>query len=124
MSNDNGGGWLATVAACYIGYLVIVGAWHSKLRYFIQYAPTHDVGWDQITKDKIPHDCDWLSSPLGDKNCHYDAVVHSLRTSKDKSSSKPIYSIDDGKTWRWTDPDYSGQQPEPFVTIGWEKVND
>lgn len=46
-------------------------AWHSKARYAVQYG----VSFAHVTKQNKPHDCDWLTAPMGKKNCHYDPQV-------------------------------------------------
>jgi hypothetical protein len=123
MASDNGGGWLPWILGSYIAYLLITGAWHSKVRYFVQYGLPQGPNWDQVTKEKAPHDCEWLKAPLGEKYCHYDAVVSSGRISKDSKTGNPIWSSDDGKTWSW----YDATNPSrvmPHVYVGWEKVED
>lgn len=124
MSKDSSGsGWLAFVI---VGWLVYVGfsdIWHSKFRYFVQYGMPTGMNWDEVTKEQIPHDCDWFAAPLGDKFCYYDARVSSVRISKDVNTGKPIYSVDDGKTWNWYD-DTAPIKLKPAVYIGWAKVEE
>jgi hypothetical protein len=50
------------------------------MRYFVEYGMPNDIGYGQVTKDDLPHDCDWLRSPLGEKGCHYEASVQVVRT--------------------------------------------
>jgi hypothetical protein len=123
MASDNGAGLVVTSACVYIGYLLITGAWHSKARFYMQYGLTRGLNWEEVTKEKEPHDCEWLKAPLGDKYCHYDAVVSSVRISKDSKTGNPIWSSDDGKTWSWYDA-ASPSRVMPHVYVGWEKVED
>jgi hypothetical protein len=37
------------------------------------YALTNDVPAHRVEIDNEPHDCDFMTAPLGDKNCHYEA---------------------------------------------------
>jgi|HubBroStandDraft_6_1064221.scaffolds.fasta_scaffold887437_2 hypothetical protein len=121
MAKDNGGEWLIALAVTSIGYLLITGVLYSKARYYLEYGLPSGVNWDQVTKDKMPHDCNWVAAPLGDKYCHHDARVSSIQVSKDVKTGNPIYSDDEGKTWKWIDSTYP---VTPSVYIGWEKVED
>jgi hypothetical protein len=90
--------------------------WHSKLRYVIQY----QVGFAKVVKPMEPHDCEWLSAPLGNKNCHYEAQVQSIRTST-STEAKPIVSYDEGKTWVANE----GVPPvESRVFVTWLKIEE
>jgi hypothetical protein len=91
-------------------------AWHSKTKYAVQYG----VSYTQVTKSKEPHDCDWLTAPVGDKNCHYDPQARTVRTAT-STTGKPIVSYDDGKTWS---PNDSLPPAEPAVYITWQKIED
>src|SRR5438309_693744 len=44
------------------------------------YALTHEVPVDRVEVEKSPHDCEFLTAPVGEKHCHYDAKVFSLST--------------------------------------------
>jgi hypothetical protein len=62
-------------------------AWYSKLRYSIQY----DVPYDQVSKDNEPHDCGFMTAPIGEKNCHYEieATKITTRTTNPTSPTSP-----------------------------------
>lgn len=46
-------------------------AWHSKLRYAIEY----DVSSSKVTIDEVPHDCAFLAAPVGEKYCHHERII-------------------------------------------------
>jgi hypothetical protein len=57
----------------------IVFAPSSRVGYFLMYSTlvgfsgTWKVAtYEQVIVDRRPHDCEWLTAPLGDKNCRYD----------------------------------------------------
>ena len=35
---------------------------------------------------KVPHNCDFLTAPLGSKHCHYERVVTTIRIPRDQMS--------------------------------------
>jgi hypothetical protein len=109
---SNAGGLIAVVVVLSLGEK----ACHSTLRYAAQY----HVSYDQVTVDKQPHDCEWLTAPLGDKNCHYDAEARIIRTGHREGTGQPVVSFDDGKTWE----DNSGSKLSPAVYITWKKIED
>lgn len=37
------------------------------------YAVTHEVPVDRVEIEKEPHDCEFATSPIGSKHCHYEA---------------------------------------------------
>ena len=50
-------------------------AWHSKTMYGIRYS----VDSGKIQTQKRPHDCDFLTAPMGNKDCHYERQVDTVR---------------------------------------------
>ena len=91
-----------------------------------------------------PHDCDFLTAPLGSKNCHYKKAISKVMWATSRTGY-PIKSLDEGKTWTRSlpgkcdfdatldspnvfDPPPNAQVPQyPKVTgviIEWEKVQD
>jgi hypothetical protein len=82
---DNGlnGLWpnIVTVAIVW-GLVSILGtaAWHSKWRYALQYG----INTSQVLIEKEPHDCEFLTSPLGKKKLP-------LRTSRLHTSMGHFY---------------------------------
>jgi hypothetical protein len=74
--------------------------------------------YEQVKVDHRPHNCEWSTAPLGDKNCHYVPHVRSVRTSvTDKSVS--LVSYDDGKTSQ-----VNTFNETPGVYVSWEKIED
>ena len=46
-----------------------------KLRVALQYGDKPFAHWPTVTIDKEPHDCDFMTAPIGIKHCHYERVV-------------------------------------------------
>ncbi len=65
----------------------------SKFRYEIQYDDA-----DLIFDDK-PRDCEFLTAPLGRKNCSYEKEVLMFFFSRDLETDEQIISYDEGETW-------------------------
>ncbi len=101
--------WLGIVVA------VVWFAWldDSKIRYELQYDA-------DVTKTAKPKDCDFLTAPLGKKNCSYEKLVvishHSVST-----KGEPIISYDEGENW-YTNP--FGPRKGVLVEISWLRTND
>lgn len=97
--------------------------WHAKWRY----ALTYDVSSDKVLVEDLPHDCAFLAAPLGEKYCHYERAVSTLRWATSMSGN-PIVSYDEGKTWSEFTPDASAKVPKTptveEVHISWNKVNE
>jgi hypothetical protein len=96
--------------------------WHAKWRY----AASYDIPSSQVYVQDKPHDCAFLAAPLGEKYCHYERTVSTVRWATSQSGS-PLISSDEGKTWSTFDP---GSETVPrystvkAVYIGWEKKED
>lgn len=114
-------GWLALAI---IGWLVIAGSnafWHSKMRYSWWY----DVNYDRVTVEKEPRDCNFFRAPMGDKGCHYDRQVSTVRVKAvyldfQRGSVNQV-SFDEGKTWVVDD---AKPPTKPQVIVSWERVED
>ena len=89
------------------------------------YAFKYGVPQDKVTINDAPLDCNWLYSPLGNKGCHYEKRVSTLRWSM-SITNEPIVSYDEGKTWNVFTPDATDRVPSTpavvSVWVGWEKV--
>jgi len=85
--------------------------WYSKLRYALEYG----VQYGQVSKLAEPHDCDWMTAPLGKKNCHYEPEVHSAFAAI--REGKPMVTYDRGKTWS----DNTNME-QTAVWITWQRV--
>jgi hypothetical protein len=77
---------------------VIIGSADYLFDGRVKYALRYSVARENVTIGKKPHDCDWSAAPIGNKNCHYDKVVNSVRTGNDRTGRK-VVSYDEGKTW-------------------------
>lgn len=124
MSNDNSG-------AGALIWLVIIGViifwsdiWNTKFRYGLAL----DLPTDKITIDKKPKDCEFLTAPLGSKNCHYDKSEQKIEMAMSKDGKSPLISYDEGKSWSPIDPPTGVKVPQyPTVVsaqISWIKVTD
>lgn len=132
MDEDGCAGWI---------FLLIIGgivwfAWldDSKIRYEFEYS-----GAELEIVDK-PHDCDFLTAPMGMKNCSYQKKVNIHFYSKFPPSSgdmfgpindpwdsenlipgAPIVSFNNGKTWLFN---RGGPMRGKLVMISWSRTND
>lgn len=116
------GSALGAIVAVIVAWLVILGLsdlWHSKLRY----AWWYNASSDEVTIERKPTDCDFLRAPLGDKECHYERHVTSVRVRTDSSDpargTVNYVSFDGGKTWT---VDTANPPTKPQVLISWEKI--
>jgi len=99
-----------------LGYL----GWYHEYRFAFWY----DTPIAQVFKEKEPHDCEWIAAPLGDKNCHYDAVVSTVRVRvrvSDLAKPGQEVSYDEGATWV---PDESVPPAAKAVYLMWKKIAD
>jgi hypothetical protein len=93
------GGWLflalVVVVIAYLAGITDTKWWYSN------YLSVKDDS--KIVIEKKPHDCEFMTAPLGRKNCHYDKVVATVKWGM--SAGKPVQSFDEGKTWYAFTPD-------------------
>jgi hypothetical protein len=73
-----------------------------------------------VTKANEPRGCDWLKAPIGDKDCHYEIQVSTVRTAFD-AHGKPIVSFDEGATWL---PNDAVPPAKSEVVLPWKKSDD
>ncbi len=106
----------------FVFWAVVIGAivWFgglddSKLRYEIQYDDA------EVTVDDKPHDCEFLTAPMGRKNCSYQKEVSVALFSKDVATGEPIISYDEGETWQWNRGGYTNGGR---VHIYWVRTED
>ena len=97
--------------------------WHSKWRYALQYS----VDVPRVNVQSEPHDCEFLKAPLGNKYCHFERAVSTIRWAR-STDGLPISSLDEGKTWSTFTPDNGVTVPEystvEEVRVSWEKKED
>ena len=88
---DDSGWWAPYVV---VGALLLWFLWldDSQVRYALQY----DVS--EVSVEDKPHDCDFMTAPLGRKNCSYEKKVELVKFSVNKNG-QPIVSYDKGATW-------------------------
>jgi hypothetical protein len=131
-------GWVGLVIVGCLAFAGIADMWNSKLRYSSWY----NVGYDQVTIQKKPTDCNFFRAPMGEKGCHYDRQVtivkvdnsnvwggqsisydsgeNWIHTAKNEYGM-PIVSRDGGKTWS---TDSVPAHAEPQVIISWDRVDE
>jgi hypothetical protein len=119
-SNRSDFGWAMVIAIWWFAFLGLSDLWHSKMRY----AWSYDVSSDQVTIEKKPKDCNFFRAPMGEKGCHYDRQVNTVRVKTvylDLNRGSVNYvSFDDGKTWAVdTNP-----PTKPRVEVSWERIED
>ena len=124
-SNQKEPGWVVG-----LGFLLLVGLlwfaggfvavwvwpdsdWTNKWRYSLD----DDLKDATIVVGPIPHDCEFLTSPLGSKHCHYEKQVATIRIRTDASGR--LVSVDEGKTWAKAQP-----FDKPAVYVTWNKILD
>ena len=80
--------WLGLIAA------VVWFAWldDSAIRYEIQFDA-------EVVVEDRPRDCDFMTAPLGRKNCSYRKEVSVVLYSIGANEGEPIISYDEGETW-------------------------
>lgn len=65
-----------------------------------------------------PHDCEFMTAPLGEKHCHYNKEVATVRVRKAQSGGRVI-SYDEGKTW-----ELAVAVTRSTVLVSWRKIED
>jgi hypothetical protein len=98
--------------------------WHAKWRY----AMTYGVNSDNVVLESHPHDCAFLAAPLGEKYCHYDREVSTLRRGT-STTGKHLVSYDEGKTWSVVESDptvtnWPQYNTVAVVYINWKKIEE
>lgn len=87
--------------------------WATKWRYSLD-SDLHDAVY---LIDKHPHNCEFMSAPMGSKHCHYDKEVATIRIRNGQSGREMSY--DDGKTWSSAE---SGVRAT--VLVSWRKIEE
>jgi hypothetical protein len=116
---------LSWVGFVIVGWLVIFvwlpDMWNSRLRYSWWY----NVGYDQVTIQKKPTDCNFFHAPMGSKDCHYDRMVSTIQVKTENSDPAryPVnyVSFDGGKTWIVDD---ATPPTKPQVIVSWERIEE
>jgi hypothetical protein len=86
----------------------------------LKYSSLYSVPYANVTVPDKPHDCEFMTAPIGNKNCSYKAEVIAIRT-ETSTTGKPIVSFDGGKTWNWDAGEFKAT---PSVQVSWQKIDD
>jgi hypothetical protein len=62
----------------------------------IKYGLLYQIGRSNVHVEKKPSDCEWGHAPIGDKGCHYEKQVSTVRWAT-STTGLPIVSLDEGK---------------------------
>lgn len=123
MKNEGCAVWLLIIIIAIVYWGDIPDIWNSKVRYALSLGVTRD----KITFQNKPHDCEFMTAPIGRKNCHYESVVEKVKWAT-STAGKPIMSIDDGKSWEPFSPDPGVKVPQyPTVesaVVSWNRLAD
>ena len=97
--------------------VLVVAAWFgwlddSKLRY--------EMAYDDVIYEDKPHDCDFITAPLGRKNCRYEKKVLIVYYSIGVNGN-PIISRDHGENWY---VNKGGPTDGMSVYISWVRYSD
>ncbi|HTF44272.1 MAG TPA: hypothetical protein VK641_10255 [Terriglobales bacterium] len=111
--SENNWGW---AWAAFLAFAVWFGIWgrNSSIRYQMQYGADSEM----VAVDREPIDCEFLSAPLGRKDCHYEKEVLVATFKGDTETGRPIISLDNGKTWNWNE---NGPLTGSKVHVWWRK---
>lgn len=107
-------GCFLIVAGVAAGLWFAIWGRHTSLRYQLEYSTKSEM----VTIARKPADCDFLSAPLGRKDCHYEKTVFVEKFDVDPSVNRPIVSRDGGKSWTWND---GGPLKGARVYVAWRK---
>ena len=119
-------------SATILGWMILVAflwdvpgnIWHSKLQYELEYS----VNADNVVVETHPHDCAFFAAPLGEKYCHYDREVSTLRRATSTTGNR-LVSHDEGKTWSVVESDptvtnWPQYNTVVVVYINWRKIEE
>jgi hypothetical protein len=115
----NGLGALAVLALLWwVGSYVSIRVFPTyEWAYRWRYALEDGMTGAAVQIEPKPHDCEFLTAPVGTKHCHYDASVTTVRVRMD--GSKKLVSYDEGVTWEATD-----RSENPSVFVAWHRLED
>ena len=81
-------------------------AWYSKWRLGWAYG----VPAENVQLEKAPNDCKFLAAPIGEKYCHYNREITTIRWSRSKMG-EAIESYDGGVSWTRFNPPAGAEVP-------------
>jgi hypothetical protein len=71
-----------------------------------------------VAIDRKPHNCEFMTAPIGEKHCHYEREIATVRVSKNREN-EAIVSYDEGKSWYRAESATS-----PQILVSWRRVDD
>jgi hypothetical protein len=108
-----------------VGFLIWIGAYAvtwlfptSEWAYKWRYAFEDHLSDALVRVDPKPHDCEFMSAPIGSKHCYYEAMVITVRITT-TSSGQRLVSYDEGNTWESAAP-----STRPAIFVAWQRIND
>jgi hypothetical protein len=114
---------IGVLVFAFFAWSVVKDIWYAKWRLGLSY----NVSADKIYVDKSPHDCNFFAAPIGEKYCHYDRELMTLRWAT-STNGDPIVSYNEGKTWSVFTPDAGVSIPKSptvqEVYVSWKKVEE
>lgn len=87
--------------------------WAYEWRYFGQ----TDLDGADFAITPQPHDCEFMTAPIGSKHCQYERQVFTVRV-RGKASER-VASYDGGRTWARAEA-----SEKPMVYVSWNKIED
>ena len=99
------------------GYVAVQLAPEKPWAYKWRYSSEDGMRGAVVTVDARPHNCEFMTAPLGSKHCDYKRNVATIRVRT--STSGRTVSFDEGRTWIPSDG-----STQPAVLVTWEKVED
>jgi len=109
--------------------LAVIGWFVMPVNSAVRYAIVYNVGRDKVFVAPRPHDCDWLSAPLGDKHCHYSPVVAKFAAGGKLIDPPPFLPSDTfsgyvSSSGKVLDEYVVHGVPPVSVQVWWRKIND
>jgi hypothetical protein len=119
-----------------IGFIIVIiigiayGPWAlqklfptRRVGYYLEYSVMRrgywkTAEWSNVEVSAQPHDCEFLTAPIGVKNCHYEPQVRTVQLRTTETGAL-VASWDGGKTEQVADT-----MIIPRINVGWEKVAD
>lgn len=127
---------LLAIASHWFKILFVIGLAFGALAFAVwwmlpddsrmKYAAEYVLDSDQVMIERKPHNCEWDSAPIGNKHCHYDAIVvvynsdHQVVGGTGLEVNGNTMSYDGGKTWKET-PE-NARSAKVYVT--WRRIDD
>jgi hypothetical protein len=114
VASNDGDEWNGIIVGLFVIGGMLIWAFDNSLSNSLWYSYKYRVGFSTVHTDVKPTDCDFLTAPLGIKNCSYKAHARALNADgawiagdgapiygNDTTTGKPIVSNDAGNSWYW-----------------------